>query len=492
MVTSAAPPLTEPTDHWLRFRWSYQSQAELSSGGSPTVLPSATSPLLSVDPTLLRAGESYVFLLRVTDADPTHVHPLTGVAPASQLNFSVLVTEPPRQEVQTTEHTNPCAGSTLCHNGGACLYEEVVGDGGGVGATYSLSCQCPSSPYAFFGAQCSFTVLSCPSCVSPFVGGASLRLYGVGLDSLFRISVAQRPALFEPAIRLNATTLDSEQKQMWNKFGLSYPDMQSMTLITPALVQRQSNATVDPFLHPFARGGRRLFDSSAGSDVLTNPPSAYQMLTLESVFLAGGGGSSSFVQVNYSRLLLYSSSSCGVDVWKEDGLGGCLPCPPGGVCMGGGRVWPLFGYWSYSEWTAPVRCAVEEACPGVDADANGMDSDAFMNTQRYSGARCADCAEGYYQLQSRCYFCGSSVDQSASIALTVIVGFAVMCLMAAAAATLPAKQLARAVQLFTNLQAVALVGVAGAKHSPFFGEELNSLFTYVNSSQSHRMQQACA
>jgi hypothetical protein len=148
---------------------------------------------------------------------------------------------------------------------------------------------------------------------------------------------------------------------------------------------------------------------------------------------------------------------------------------------------------------------VEEACPGVDGEVasttaqtnanGGGNEDPFTDTQRctaaYSGARCSDCSEGYYQLQSRCYFCGSSVDQSASIALTVIVGLASMALMATAAATLSAKTLAHVVQIFTNLQAMAIVGISGAKYSPFFGEELSALFTYLNFSQStHTMQQA--
>jgi hypothetical protein len=118
----------------------------------------------------------------------------------------------------------------------------------------------------------------------------------------------------------------------------------------------------------------------------------------------------------------------------------------------------------------------------------GGAADPFTDTARcapaYSGARCAECSAGYYQLESRCYYCGSSVDQSASIALTIIVALAVMALMATATATLRAKTLARAVQLFTNLQAIAVVGVSGAKFSPFFGEELAALFTYLNFSQS--------
>jgi hypothetical protein len=527
-AASAAPPLSQPPTYWLRFRWSYQSDTNSSNSGgtgAPVILSSAVGPSLSVDPTLLRAGVSYVFTLRVTDADPSHVHPLTGAAPTSQMNFSLTVTEPPRMQVQATQNSDPCAGSTLCLNGGTCQYEELDGDGSSAAAggsvSYSLWCRCPSSPHSFFGPVCSFAVLSCPSCVSPFIGGATVRLYGIGLDSLFRISIAQRQTEFTPATFVNASTTDSEQKEMWHKFGQTYPNLQVLTLFTPALVQQNSSAAANEqstsrrmpelFSHLSADAApgtdlssprRALLAASTDSAAMTNPPSSYQLLTLDSALLSSSGGlssslTSSFVQVNYTRLLLYTSSSCGVGVWKEDGLGGCLSCPTGGLCPGGGRVWPLLGYWSYSEWTTPVRCAVEEACPGVDGEvaattaqtnANGNDADPFTDTQRcaaaYTGARCADCNEGFYQLQSRCYFCGSSVDQSASIALTIIVALAVMALLATAAATLSAKKLARAVQLFTNLQAVAIVGVSGAKHSPFFDEELTAVFTYLNFSQS--------
>jgi hypothetical protein len=126
---------------------------------------------------------------------------------------------------------------------------EELGDGGssaaGDSVSYSLWCRCPSSPFSFFGPVCSFAVLSCPSCVSPFIGGATLRLYGIGLDSLFRISVAQRTAEFTSATFVNASSADGEQKDMWNKFGQTYPNLQVLTLFTPALVQRNSAAAAD-------------------------------------------------------------------------------------------------------------------------------------------------------------------------------------------------------------------------------------------------------
>jgi hypothetical protein len=282
---------------------------------------------------------------------------------------------------------------------------------------------------------------------------------------------------------------------MWQRWGAAYPQLQSFTLITPALVN-VTNVSSSPQANVLSRLTRALLeDGGAGPDVQVNPPSAYKQLTLDSVLLVGGADastSSSFLQVNYSSLLFYSSSSCGAGVWKEDGAGDCLPCPTGGVCPGGGRVWPLPGYWSWNEWQAPVACARVEACPGYSAESalSGGDTDsAYTDTQQcteaYTGARCADCSPGYYQLNGQCFFCGSDVDQSATIVLTVLVGLGAMAALAVAAASLNALQLSRVIHVFVLLQGVAMVGVKGAASSPFFGQELSALFTYLNFSTSH-------
>jgi hypothetical protein len=110
-------------------------------------------------------------------------------------------------------------------------------------------------------------------------------------------------------------------------------------------------------------------------------------------------------------------------------------------------------------------------------------TDTQQCTDGYTGARCAECSGGYYQLQGKCFFCGSSVDQSSTIATTLVIGVSVMILLSAAAATLPAMQLAAAIQIFALLQGAAAVGVQGAKSSPYFGEQLHAAMTYLNFSQ---------
>jgi hypothetical protein len=343
-----------------------------------------------------------------------------------------------------------------------------------------------------YGATCEFAVLDCPSCISSYRGGGSISIYGVGLDSVFRLRVAGRSTEFNRAQWVNASN-SVEEQSIWQRWGAAYPQLQSLTLITPALVNITNSSSSSSLQSHLMRS--LLEDTAADPDVLVNPPSAYKQLTLDSVLLTGGAGtstSSSFLQVNYSSLLFYSSSSCGAGVWKEDGAGDCLPCPLGGICPGGGRVWPLPGYWSWNEWQAPVACARVEACPGYSAESalssGGTDS-AYTDTQQcteaYTGARCADCSPGYYQLNGQCFFCGSDVDQSATIALTVIVGLSAMAALAVAAASLSALQLADVINVFVLLQGVAMVGVKGAASSPFFGQELSALFTYLNFSPSH-------
>jgi hypothetical protein len=130
---------------------------------------------------------------------------------------------------------------------------------------------------------------------------------------------------------------------------------------------------------------------------------------------------------------------------------------------GGGRVWPLSAYWSYSEYQQPTKCLVPEACLGVDvATATTAPSGAaaaLTDTQKcsvaYTGPRCSLCSTGYYQLSSRCYFCGSSVDQTRDISLVVIVGLCAMVFLSLLIAMLKAVALAEVMQV---CKAAALSG----------------------------------
>ena len=98
----------------------------------------------------------------------------------------------------------------------------------------------------------------------------------------------------------------------------------------------------------------------------------------------------------------------------------------------------------------------------------------------YTGQTCSACATGYYMLNGQCYFCGSSVNQDSTIILTLLVSVGAMAVLALAVALLPARPLSRVIQIFTLLQSIAVVGVSGAKDSPYFTEKAIAAMTYLN------------
>ena len=60
--------------------------------------------------------------------------------------------------------------------------------------------------------------------------------------------------------------------------------------------------------------------------------------------------------------LYYSVVECDTGFIVDDE---CQPCPTGGYCPGGGRVWPIPGYWSFNETYPPTECTLPQICPGA-------------------------------------------------------------------------------------------------------------------------------
>jgi len=237
---------------------------------------------------------------------------------------------------------------------------------------------------------------------------------------------------------------------------------------------------------------------------LTNPPSGYKVLTLH-VSLAGVS-SGGLVALNYTSLLFYSSSSClDEGTFGSDGLGGCRPCPAGAFCPGGGRAFPLEGWWSWSPYAPPVECKVPEACVGIalpptsagveqyyagrvgapepstPGNADGADSLADSRCAvGYTGETCRSCRDNFYQQNGRCFFCGSSTDQSSQLRLSIFGALASMALLASTVALLDAIPLAYAVTAFVVLQDMAAVGKSAAASMPIGDNILSEIFTYAN------------
>ena len=469
----------------LQYTWSYISAADQAAGLPPTILPPSSSAQLQLDPSSLLPDTTYNFSVRVVDTNQASSSS-SGVAPASVASTTVRVILA-TQQVQAVAGVDPCSNnpSFQCLNGGRCVASATTPGS----LNYTLSCACLTSPVQFLGANCGFALLEAPDGIASYSGGTNIALYGVGFNTLLYVAVAGRLAQFQTdsppksAPTLNTTTDDEEWRGVLSRWPDYADQLERALFVAPALVSLTVNQT------GVAALSRSLLADAAP---MVNPPAAYQMLTLSSLILADSSGTGKLLVANFSNQLYYSSSTClAVGQWTEDGAGGCLSCPEGAFCPGAGRAWPLAGYWSWSEYQAPTKCIVEEACPGYTntptAGASATSASLFVDTQicavGYESTRCASCSAGYYQLNSYCYYCGSSVDQSATIATTVVVGVAIMTILALAVSILSSLRLAQAMQVFSLLQGAAAVGVAGAQSSPYFGKQLLEGMTYFNFSQ---------
>jgi hypothetical protein len=76
----------------------------------------------------------------------------------------------------------------------------------------------------------------------------------------------------------------------------------------------------------------------------------------------------------------------------------CRRCPVGGYCPGGGRIWPLPGYFSFGEFTGIVtRCRPPlERCIGSQYSLCGFG---------YTGDYCSQCDNGFYVQGNFCLPC---------------------------------------------------------------------------------------
>jgi hypothetical protein len=276
---------------------------------------------------------TFLFTVRVTDLHSEH-RTSAGTHPTGLASVAVQIL-PSLDLIVAASAPDPCAGATFCQNGGACQATLDSTSANVSMRTYSLGCSCPRLPTAFYGAICEFSIFTCANCLSPFLGGAAITLYGISMDTLFSVLVSGVEVEFTQAVYLNASRSD-EERQMLAGVGPSLaPKMEKITFLTPALVSNNTNrtGTVSDFstsalLSPTAR--LLLVDGPYGG--AKNPPSAYKVITLRSY--AVGKKQNEILEVNYTNLLFYSSASCsGVGVFREDGLGGCEPCPVGGYCQ---------------------------------------------------------------------------------------------------------------------------------------------------------------
>jgi len=411
----------------------------------------------------------------------------------------------------------------FCLNHGECQATAVGGSSSDAsGQSMQLQCQCVSG---FFGPHCEVAILSCENgCATTWTGNDTLQLIGIGLGyvdhlvvgaleldvkRLSPISRSSNTAKREIKVRSKKDPTGWEPFVMedYDQFDVIQFTAPSMQAIMESRETTSSNVNrndgksamqlmdMDDVQQPFSVE----MDSLPMTDMSSFTPLSHLALsfasssvtpTYESLYAYAhftSNSTSSIVEVPYrSASIYYAVSTCGKNEF-QDGYGGCKQCPSGCNCPGGGRCWPKPGYWSYSQNSLPVACDVADHCPGIDPTeamsetSNGEAPDTQVCVAGYTGAGCKSCADGYYELSSRCYSCGDSTDQSAQFAALVLGAVAVTAGLAASVAIFDAPWLVEIVECFLALQQVSELGAQGSKDIPGdAGRGLATFFSFIS------------
>ena len=160
----------------------------------------------------------------------------------------------------------------------------------------------------------------------------------------------------------------------------------------------------------------------------------------------------------------------------------CEPCPTGGYCPGGGRVWPIPGYWSFNETSAPIECALPHVCPGavsaptLEADGSRLTS---VCSEGYEGDLCKDCDYGYYTDGQLCLSCGLQSSDKLELGFLLIAAGSLFLAMAVAVAFSPAAKLSTYVAAVIMIQHASVVGKLGGQSLPSSLQWLTQVFNVL-------------
>jgi hypothetical protein len=150
--------------------------------------------------------------------------------------------------------------------------------------------------------------------VSSYLGGSDIRMYGVGLASIYGVEIAGVSIdFYGPSLDLQNQATDI---QMFSKYGAQYSDLQSIWFTTPRIVAESADNST-------TAGSRRRLLVLTGTGII----SSYQPVAILSSLPISGGGQ---LALNLTNAIYFATSSClDAGQWQQDGLGGCTTCPTG-------------------------------------------------------------------------------------------------------------------------------------------------------------------
>jgi hypothetical protein len=266
----------------LRYSYSMISKRDLLLDliATPIVVSNATI-LITIDSSLLVAPLEYIFSVYVVDTLASHMS-VDGVQPSAAATANVEIQAALVLAVVVEQDRDPCAGVTFCGEGGSC-HADADPSTANLSAnarSYSLSCVCSTAPVAYHGVICTFAVMDCPSCVSRFIDDTPINLYGLQLDTLYKMRIAGRDVPFSEAMFVN--TSDPEAIGVLDRHGWNHAHtMQIVSFLSPALVTvNHSLSASSTSLSHLSRWLLADDATAASTPTLSNPISSYELLTL--------------------------------------------------------------------------------------------------------------------------------------------------------------------------------------------------------------------
>ncbi|KNC53811.1 uncharacterized protein AMSG_12270 [Thecamonas trahens ATCC 50062] len=166
---------------------------------------------------------------------------------------------------------------------------------------------------------------------------------------------------------------------------------------------------------------------------LAPPHPVAEYVALEMVHPTGGKGVTD----------VFYTDDCPEPGWFGVGAS-CRPCPAGGICPGGNRVWPQPGFWTPDEGAGYVI----ECKPPSERCAGGRQSSCGPE---YAGRECAQCAPEHYRDGTLCVSCPPSKAVLVALIMANVIFYSLVLL---AMLTLSDKHLGVAVSVLEVAQFV--------------------------------------